>query len=71
MKKKIFRQTYQLLVYCGFLPRLSVQQPLVLGDLHLETGLNVQQQLVLLALLFNVVAQARQLPLQLRHLQLE
>lgn len=69
--KKIFRWTYQLVVYCGCLPPLSVQQPLVLCNLHLKTGLNVQEYFVVLALLFNVSAQAHQLLLQLRHLHLE
>lgn len=45
----------------GDSPPLSIQQPLVLCDLHLETGLNVQQRFVLVALLLNLCAQAHQL----------
>lgn len=45
----------------GDSPPLSIQQPLVLCDLHLETGLNVQQHFVLVALLLDLCAQAHQL----------
>lgn len=43
---------------------LSVHQPSVLGDLHLQPGLGVQQHLVLLALTLQVQSQLRQLVLQ-------
>ena len=49
---------------------LSVQQPPVLGDLHLQSGLDVQQRLVLLGLSPHVSIQLHQLLLQHAHLVL-
>ncbi len=49
---------------------LSIQQPPVLGDLHLQPGLDVQQHLVLLGLSLQVSLQLQQLLLQHAHLAL-
>lgn len=43
---------------------LSIQQPSVLSDLHLQPGLDVEEDLVLLGLLVNVGPHGRQLALQ-------
>ena len=49
---------------------LSVQQPPVLCDLHLQPGLDVQQHLVLVSLALQVVPQLGQLLLHGQHLPL-
>lgn len=51
--------------------QLSVQQPSVLGDLHLQPGFHVQQRLVLVSLSLQVGSQLSQLLLQDAHLSLE
>lgn len=59
------------LFFAGKLPALSIHQPLVFCNLHLKPGLDIEQHIVLLALVFYVSAQARQLFLHRCHLHLE
>lgn len=59
------------LFFADKLPALSIQQPPVFCNLHLQPCLDVEQYVVLLALAFHVSTQLHQLFLQARHLHLE